>query len=462
MKLLFLVALTMLFFKMSAFPNLTINIRSLDSDTIQLYMVIDDATNDMRKIPLVRKNNVFSFIYQGDTARWIRIADGKNIICGVIEKDDSVIMGYDLFDIDQTFTVSGNGASKYFPDQKKRLTAGLNTAYKGIDTAFKEKYVKTITELESKILDSISAGANTKSASFFMIRGYYKAYFNYSKRRLMNRLYKDVPLLSIGSSTSISVAIREQAGQLLVFDNDLYNSPEYINDVYYCLLQEYMSLKLSNQVSGDIDDKYRFYLKYLPQKELRERVLCILLKTDFSSLNDTEYLAAISQKEYNNSSTRYAKYVEHLRLTSGSLFRRGDKAPVFSLTDTAGKTIELNDLAGKVVVMDFWYESCAPCIALFKAMQPLKKELRNKPVVFLTISIDKKDKWLKAIKRLNIEGCHVYTQELKDGHAIISDYRVNGYPTVCILDKRGNFFNASPPVGNMAALLTQIETALAL
>ena len=459
MKLLISVILTTLFFKMDALANLIINIKSLNSDTIHLYIVIDDATNDVRKIPLVKKNNVFSFTCLNDTARMIRIADGKNFIYGVIEKDDRVTIGYDLFAIDQTFNVTGNGATKYFPDQKKRLTARLNASYDGIDTAFKDRYVKTISELESKILDSIAEGVNAKSASFSMIKGYYKAYFNYSKRRLLNRLYRDIPLLTISARTQINVAIRVQAEQLLDFDNDLYNSPEYINDVYYCLLQEYMSLKLNNQVSGDIDDKYRFYLKHLPQKELRERVLCILLETDFMSLNDTEYLAGVSQNEYTNASSRYAKYVENLRLTYGSLFGRGDKAPRFSLTDTAGNNIGLNDLAGKVVVMDFWYESCAPCLALFEAMRPLKEKFRDKPVVFLTISLDKKDKWLKAIKRLNIRGYHVYTQELKDEHAIITDYRVNGYPTVCIVDKEGNFFNASPPVGNMAALLTQIEMA---
>jgi thiol-disulfide isomerase/thioredoxin len=39
----------------------------------------------------------------------------------------------------------------------------------------------------------------------------------------------------------------------------------------------------------------------------------------------------------------------------------GTKAPPFALPDIAGKTVQLSDLAGKVVLLNFWYSSCVPC-----------------------------------------------------------------------------------------------------
>ena len=45
-------------------------------------------------------------------------------------------------------------------------------------------------------------------------------------------------------------------------------------------------------------------------------------------------------------------------------------APDFSLTDASGNPVNLADLNGKVVLLDFWYSSCAPCI---KASHYLEK-----------------------------------------------------------------------------------------
>ena len=65
-------------------------------------------------------------------------------------------------------------------------------------------------------------------------------------------------------------------------------------------------------------------------------------------------------------------------------------APDFELEDTAGATWRLSELAGRVVVLNYWATWCAPCIAEMPYYQSLVDEYAaSTDVVFLAISTDR-------------------------------------------------------------------------
>lgn len=441
--------------------DLKIVVRGAFPDTLTAYITIDDATNQSAKVLLQGKQGIFHLHYDLEASVLLTIRDKKNVIRGIMEKEDDVLIQYNADSLLASFTSYGKGASRYWAFDRNLISRRIsllttNAAVSTIDSCFLK-----LRALETFLLDSIGQLGFKRAASRSIARGYYKREFNYARRRVLAKLFPDIPCTLLSRNKQLSSYMQEEARLLFTFDDDLYNSSDYTNDVYYCLLQDYMLLTLKKMRPGDSKDKYQFYLQYLPAEKLRERVLCLLLETDFKQLNDTDYLIELARKEYGGKNTIYATYVDNLVKAYGSLFRKGEKAPNFLLTDTAGRNITLADLRGKVVIMDFWYENCVPCISLFSSLTPLKEQLSHrKDLVFLNVSIDSKDRWLSAIQRLQLKGYNVYTQDLKDTHSIISNYRVNGYPALCILDKNGNFFNASPPVGNMPALLSQIEKAL--
>lgn len=66
-------------------------------------------------------------------------------------------------------------------------------------------------------------------------------------------------------------------------------------------------------------------------------------------------------------------------------------APPFSLTSLDGKKLELSALRGKVVVLNFWFIGCAPCVAEFSELNRLVKEFSDKGVVFIAPTLDNED-----------------------------------------------------------------------
>ena len=119
----------------------------------------------------------------------------------------------------------------------------------------------------------------------------------------------------------------------------------------------------------------------------------------------------------------------------------GDQAPDFTLTDAInGSTISLADYRGKVVLLDFFFTTCGPCInAIDQELVPLYNQyyVDNPNVEFLSIDI-----WETGITAQEL-------QTFANNHGIKwpvlmgadsdidQDYGIEGAPTIIILDTGG-------------------------
>ena len=63
-------------------------------------------------------------------------------------------------------------------------------------------------------------------------------------------------------------------------------------------------------------------------------------------------------------------------------------APAFNLTSIDGKNFESSSLRGKVVVLNFWFTGCAPCVEEMPKLNSLVDEFKDKDVVFIAPTID--------------------------------------------------------------------------
>lgn len=111
------------------------------------------------------------------------------------------------------------------------------------------------------------------------------------------------------------------------------------------------------------------------------------------------------------------------------------KAFNFKATDINGKEVELVSFAGKkVVVLNFWFIQCKPCVAEMPELNKLVDEYKdNKNVEFISICLDKKEDVEKFFEKISFK-----YRCIPGANTIAGKYGVVGFPTHMVVDKQGN------------------------
>ena len=111
----------------------------------------------------------------------------------------------------------------------------------------------------------------------------------------------------------------------------------------------------------------------------------------------------------------------------------GQAAPDFTLSDLNGKTVSLQSLRGKVVLLNFWATWCGPCVAEMPHLEKLHREYKNKGVIILGIDDEEAEVAQNYLKQ------HGYTfNTLIDADKQVSKlYRISAIPQSFFITKDG-------------------------
>ena len=119
-------------------------------------------------------------------------------------------------------------------------------------------------------------------------------------------------------------------------------------------------------------------------------------------------------------------------------------APDFELTDLQGSRWSLKQLRGKIVVLNFWFTSCAPCIQEMPALNELAREYDGKNVIFLALTFNSSEQ----IRTFQKKRVFNYTL-LPNSGEVDKRYHIGNWPTSIVTDKEGDIkliVNSSPEI----------------
>lgn len=89
-----------------------------------------------------------------------------------------------------------------------------------------------------------------------------------------------------------------------------------------------------------------------------------------------------------------------LRYITQPELARARMAPPFVVTTLDGRRVSMDDLKGKVVLLDFWATWCGPCREALPHMQKIAKKFDGEPLVVLSVSLDQDEqKWKDFIAK---------------------------------------------------------------
>ncbi|MCC1484114.1 TlpA family protein disulfide reductase [Winogradskyella immobilis] len=132
----------------------------------------------------------------------------------------------------------------------------------------------------------------------------------------------------------------------------------------------------------------------------------------------------------------------------------GKSATPFEMTDMEGNTITTESTKGKVVVLNFWFIACKPCIAEIPELNEIHEKYKdNKDIVFASITFDRKSKVEKFLKDTPI-----YYPVVPYQRTTISRFGVSSYPTNMVIGKDGKISDAIS--GRFLGVGLHIENAI--
>ena len=109
--------------------------------------------------------------------------------------------------------------------------------------------------------------------------------------------------------------------------------------------------------------------------------------------------------------------------------------PQFSFPAVGGGTITRSDLAGRVVLLDFWATWCAPCRQALPELALLARAKKGEPFEIVSVSADRD---LAAVKAFVAANRMIWKQAWDQNGRLSRDlFRVTTYPTYLIVDSEG-------------------------
>jgi len=132
----------------------------------------------------------------------------------------------------------------------------------------------------------------------------------------------------------------------------------------------------------------------------------------------------------------------------------GEKIAAFDFTDLNGNKITPETTKGKILVLNFWFIACKPCLEEIPKLNAVYEKFKDsEDVVFASVTFEQQPKVERFIKKYPI--AYPLVTDEKMG---IYRFKVKGYPTNLIIGHDGKITDYI--TGGFPGVGTRIETGI--
>jgi len=112
---------------------------------------------------------------------------------------------------------------------------------------------------------------------------------------------------------------------------------------------------------------------------------------------------------------------------------KGKPAPAFVAKDVQGNAVDLAALKGKVVVLNFWFIHCYPCVQEMPELNQTVQDFSGKEIVFIGLTFDKEAETKAFLLRRKFD-----YQIVADAQQVFDRYGNPPSPTNIVIDENGH------------------------
>jgi peroxiredoxin len=110
----------------------------------------------------------------------------------------------------------------------------------------------------------------------------------------------------------------------------------------------------------------------------------------------------------------------------------------FETTLLNGDTFKLSEHRGKVILLNFWFLECPPCMGEIPDLNQIYNTYKDSGVVMISLALNSVEK-LRKFNEGKISGLQEKIEYpiVPNSQALAVKYGIRGYPTTVLIDKKG-------------------------
>lgn len=115
----------------------------------------------------------------------------------------------------------------------------------------------------------------------------------------------------------------------------------------------------------------------------------------------------------------------------------GNRAPEFALPSLDGEAVKLSAYLGQIVVVEFWFQTCSPCVASLPRLEEVKAQYGTSGLVIIIVVLDRDPSGPKEFFSGSEYDAFIVVHESDNARPTRTAYGVTGTPHASLVDRSG-------------------------